>query len=77
MSLNPILYKGRGVGDAPSETDDIGFIAEEVAEIFPEFVTTNPDTGEVMGIMYDRFTVALLQGLKAAVRRIERLEGRK
>lgn len=75
--LNPVLYKGPGFDDMAAETDDLGLLAEEVAEVFPEIVLTNPDTGEPTGILYDRLTVILLQGLKTLKRRMEQLEGAK
>ena len=43
---------------------EIGFIAEQVAEIYPEFVEYDSSGNEVMGIQYSRLTAVLLESIK-------------
>ncbi len=54
----------------PGQRNDIGFIAQEVLEIFPEVVFQNPADG-YYGINYDRFTVVLVEAVKEQQQIIE------
>ena len=46
-----------------SGEDDIGFVAEEVAELMPELITRNAD-GEVEGVRYERLTAVLVKAMQ-------------
>ena len=46
-----------------AEKQEIGFIAEEVASTYPEFVEYD-DNGEVIGIQYARLTSVLVESIK-------------
>jgi hypothetical protein len=53
-------------------TEDIGFLAEEVARVVPEVVSYEPD-GQVAGMDYSRLTALLVEALKEEHRRNEEL----
>ena len=44
---------------------DIGLIAEEVAQVYPELVGHHPETGEVKAVNYQAFVGVLIEGFKA------------
>jgi hypothetical protein len=64
--LRPVQYRWTDSGQP-----DIGFVAEEIAEILPELVTRN-DLGQIEGIKYDRMTALLVQAIKQ--HRIQQLQ---
>jgi hypothetical protein len=53
-------------------TEDIGFLAEEVAQVVPEVVSYDPD-GQVKGMDYGHITAVLVEALKEEHRRTEEL----
>jgi hypothetical protein len=53
-------------------TEDIGFLAEEVARVVPEVVSYEPD-GQVAGMDYSRLTALLVEALKQQQREIAEL----
>jgi hypothetical protein len=69
VRFNPI----EGHGEVNSE--HIGFIAEEVEELFPEFITHDLE-GQTTGMMYDRFVSILVREMQAMKLRIQELENR-
>jgi hypothetical protein len=54
-------------------TADIGFIAEEIADILPELVTFSED-GQAIGLDYSRITAIAIEGIKAQELKISQLE---
>jgi hypothetical protein len=75
--LNPVTYNKIGV-----EEEEIGLIAEEVAELFPEVVTYNEE-GLVSGVQYQRLSVILLKAMQeqnaviaALTERVNKLENK-
>jgi hypothetical protein len=56
--LRPVQFRWKGSG-----RDDLGLVAEEVAEAEPLLVTRN-DRGEVEGVKYDRVGVVLLNAVR-------------
>ena len=44
---------------------DIGLIAEEVAQVYPELVGHHPETGAVEAVNYQAFVGVLIEGFKA------------
>ena len=56
--LRPVHYRWIDSGE-----DDIGFVAEEVAELMPELITRNAD-GEVEGVRYERLTAVLVKAMQ-------------
>lgn len=73
--LRAVRYTPKeGHGGYPGDiSEHIGFIAEEVQEIFPEVVTADKD-GLVTGMMYDRLVPVLIkevQALKAELRALK------
>jgi len=56
-----------------NDKSDVGLIAEEVAEILPEFTISNPD-GEVESVRYDLLSVALIAELKKLKNEITELK---
>lgn len=53
QALRPVSFEWRGTGEA-----DLGFVAEEVAQIDPRLVVRN-ERGEVEGVKYDRLSAVL------------------
>jgi hypothetical protein len=66
--LRPVRYNK--IGNTATE---IGLIAEEVAEVFPEFVNYNAK-GQVESLNYTRLSVVLLQTVKELSDKINKLE---
>jgi hypothetical protein len=66
--LEPVSYTWKDTGKS-----DVGLIAEEVDELFPEFVSKT-DEGEVTGINYGKLTTILINIVKQQQERIEKLE---
>jgi hypothetical protein len=66
--------------------EEIGFVADEVVSVLPEFVPIGPksvitrnedDTEEVpLGVNYDKLTAVLTKALQEAIAKIESLEAR-
>lgn len=75
--LRPVRYN-----KIDNEATEIGLIAEEVAELFPEVVTYN-ENGQPSGVQYQRLSVILLKtiqeqnvALAALTERINKLENK-
>ena len=75
--LNPVTYT-----KITSQEEEIGLIAEEVAELFPEVVTYN-EAGQPQGIQYQRLSVILLKAVQeqnaviaALTERVNKLENK-
>jgi hypothetical protein len=68
VNLRPVTYNKIG-----SQTTELGLIAEEVAEVYPEFVQYD-ENGEPIGVNYSRLTAALIGAVKQLTKRIETLE---
>jgi Chaperone of endosialidase len=65
-TLRPVRYRAKpGHGD---DREHIGLIAEEVEELFPEFVTYGKD-GEITGVMFDRIVAVTIKEIKAIRKR--------
>jgi len=56
--LRPITFRWKAGG-----TEDVGFGAEDLAQVNPLFVTYNKD-GQVEGVKYDRLTTVLVNAVK-------------
>jgi hypothetical protein len=56
-----------------TDEPDIGLIAEQVEQIFPELVTHDAD-GKLIGVKYSKLTVLLLKAVQEMSQRIESLE---
>jgi chaperonin cofactor prefoldin len=54
---------------------EIGFVAQDVQEVLPEFVHYHEDT-DVYGIAYDKMTALLTEGLKEEDQKVEAIETR-
>lgn len=57
-ALRPVRYRWIDSGDA-----DIGFVAEEVAELMPELITRN-EQGEIEGVRYERLSAVLVAAMQ-------------
>jgi hypothetical protein len=68
--LNPVTYT-----KITSQEEEIGLIAEEVAELFPEVVTYNEE-GQPQGIQYQRLSVILLKAVQELTERVNKLENK-
>ena len=56
--LRPVRYHW-----VDNDQPDIGFVAEEIADLLPELVTRN-EQGQIEGIKYDRLTALLVQAMQ-------------
>jgi chaperonin cofactor prefoldin len=54
---------------------EIGFVAQDVQEVLPEFVHYHEDT-DVYGIAYDKMTALLTEGLKEEDQKVDAIETR-
>ncbi|HQY68740.1 MAG TPA: tail fiber domain-containing protein [Pyrinomonadaceae bacterium] len=63
--LQPITYRWKS-----DNSQDIGFVAESVAEIDP-LLTIHNDKGEVEGVKYDRLSTVFVNAIKEQQRQIE------
>jgi hypothetical protein len=68
--LNPVTYNKIGVAE-----EEIGLIAEEVAELFPEVVTYN-EAGQPQGIQYQRLSVILLKAVQELSNEVKELKAK-
>jgi hypothetical protein len=68
--LEPVTYTKTLI-----QEEEIGLIAEDVAELFPEVVTYDQD-GTVQGIQYQRLSVILLKAVQELTDRITKLENK-
>ena len=69
LQLNPVEYNWINGG-----SHDIGLIAEEVNEIYPDLVQKKGD--EIVGIQYSRLTSVLISAVKELTARVEELENK-
>ena len=67
VNLRPVTYNKIG-----SETKELGLIAEEVAEVYPEFVQYY-ENGEPIGVHYSRLTAALIGAVKELTNQVQEL----
>lgn len=72
LRLQPVTYSERG---KPTHGRFPGFIAEDVATVFPELVDWTPD-GRPEYVRYDRLSAYLLVACQALERRVRTLEAR-
>lgn len=70
LSLEPVSFNWKSDGNS-----DIGFIAQEVENIFPEVVHTNSETN-MKSIDYPKLVVYLVQALKEQQKEIDQLKSR-
>lgn len=62
QNLRPVRYNGKpGFGD---NREHIGLIAEELDDVFPEFVSYDPNSTTPRGIMYDHMVAILIKELQ-------------
>ncbi len=71
MQMNPVSYSWKADPDGPRS---MGFIAQEMADVMPEAVSTGDD--DMMSMDYGRITPILVSALQDAHRKIEQLEQR-
>jgi hypothetical protein len=67
VNLRPVTYNKIG-----SQTMELGLIAEEVAEVYPEFVQYD-ENGEPIGVHYSRLTAALIGAVKELTNQVQEL----
>jgi hypothetical protein len=68
--LRGVSFKWKSDGTSPRE---IGVIAEEVAEVFPELVFLDR-AGKPLGVHYDKFVAVLIEAVKELKGEIEELK---
>jgi len=69
LALRPVSYNWKGTG-----TPDVGFVAEEVAELDERLITRN-DSGEIEGVKYERLSALLASAVQEMAAR-EQLQAR-
>ena len=57
------------------ERKELGFIAEEVMQVFPELVEYDAN-GEVDSVFYQRLVAVLVEAIKELNERVNKLEGK-
>ncbi len=73
LQLKPKSYVFK---DAPDADRSIGFIAQEVAELFPDLVQNVSDGEEILGLNYGDFGVLAIKAIQEQQITIDRLEKR-
>ena len=68
LNLNPVRYEWINNG-----AQDIGLIAEEVYQIYPELVDTAPD-GQIKGIKYTKMVSVLIKSIQELKQEIEQVK---
>jgi hypothetical protein len=68
LKLNPVTFDW-----IEDKREDIGLIAEQVNEIYPEFVGRNP-AGEIQGIKYSKLTTILIKSIQELKEEVEILK---
>ena len=68
------LLRGVSFDWKSSHKPSIGLIAEEVAEVFPELVEHDPETGAALGVHYSALVGVLVEAVKDQQARITALE---
>lgn len=68
--LNAVKY--RLINEPDDSIEEIGFIAQDVADLFPELVTKRTD--QFLGVQYARFVPLLVESIKDLYSRLEILE---
>lgn len=63
--LNPVTFRWKS-----DNSEDVGFIAEDVADVEPRLATYN-EKGEVEGLKYDRLSTVLVNAVKEQQKQIE------
>lgn len=71
LRLNGVRFRWRS-----SSRADMGFIAEEVAEVIPEVVHFDAEGERALGLEYGRLTALLVEAVKEQEARIRELEAR-
>lgn len=56
--LNPVTFRWKA-----DNSPDLGFVAEDVADVEPLLTTTNR-SGQIEGVKYDRITTVLVNSVK-------------
>jgi len=56
-----------------NKEDDKGLIAEEVNEVYPEFVTKDED-GNPVGVQYSKLTSVLIEAVQTLDKRLQQVE---
>ena len=56
--LRPVAYRWTETGEA-----DLGFVAEEIADLDPRLVTLNPE-GQVEGVKYERMNAIMARAIQ-------------
>jgi hypothetical protein len=69
--IRPVTYNKK---DNPKHIE-YGIIAEELNELFPEFVNKN-ESGEVESVNYSRLTVILIKAVKELQEEVEKLKNK-
>ena len=72
LKLNGYRFDWKEVNHLKNYKEDIGVIAQEVAELFPELARTNVDGN--MSVRYQGLTAVLIEAIKEQQKQIEELK---
>jgi hypothetical protein len=78
QSINGVSYNWNDTAKEAGFTDDttqIGVIAQEIEEVYPELVKQNPNGFKA--VAYDRLTAILIEAVKELTERVKKLEAEK
>lgn len=67
--LQGVSYRRKGDGQ-----EEIGVVAEDVAQVVPEVVSNDPNTHEVQGVDYARLVALLIEAVKSQQDQIQQLK---
>jgi hypothetical protein len=75
LALKPVTYRWKKAEGRERLDKEIGLIAQDVEEIFPEFVHTDDETG-IKSVDYQKLSVACIAAIKELAARLDKLEAR-
>jgi hypothetical protein len=75
LALKPVTYRWKKAEGRERTDKEIGLIAQDVEEIFPEFVHTDDETG-IKSVDYQKLSVACIAAIKELAARLDKLEAR-
>ncbi|GAC1372160.1 MAG: hypothetical protein NVSMB30_12610 [Hymenobacter sp.] len=73
MSMSPVRYAWK---QTPSQTNKIGFIAQELQKVVPEVVSVGDDANQTLGVNYAELVPVLVKALQEQQAQLETMRGR-
>ncbi|ALW86558.1 hypothetical protein AUC43_16605 [Hymenobacter sedentarius] len=73
MAMRPVRYAWK---KTPSQTNKIGFIAQELQKVVPEVVSVGTDANQTMGVNYAELVPVLVKALQEQQAQLDTMRGR-